>query len=210
MADDFPDTSAIAQEATKDLLADLNIQEQTIAREHDLKTKLYIWDNIIVHLNTLVSEDSAIHGLLLDVIDKLLELRELIEGYEVTELKLIAEEKSIVREINSHISDKNSGLQHKGWQLVKIVESKAKGKAQKFYKLEIAELKKLKRKFTELGLLIEKSKTIKINPSDGKTAITEFKREEEYYFLQLYRFASIYANVLGGLLIKEELLLRRR
>ena len=92
---------------------------------------------------------------------------------------------------------------------VKIEEASAKKKAKAFEKLEIKELKKLKRKFAELVRLIEESKAIKIKLTDTRGSPDEFKKEEEYYFLQILRFASTYTSILEGLITKEDEILRR-
>ena len=200
--EDFPDFAAIAQEAAKELLSGLHVEEQIIAEEHDLKLKLLVWDNIIEHLNTLISEKSQQHTLLLKVIDKSTDIRDLIDSYNVEELKLVAEEKGIVKKLESDIP-------HRKWKLVKIEEKQAKGKAKEFEKLEIKELKKLKVLFLELALLISKSKAIKIKTTDTRTDIEKFKKEEEYYFLQIWRFATTYYTVISNLITKEELLLEK-
>jgi len=202
MTEEFPDFAAIAQEAARDLLADINLQSQVIAREHDLKTKLLVWDNIIEHLNTLVAENSPQHRLLLSVVDKLTQIRDLIESYEVGELRFVSEEKAIAKKLSSDIG-------HRNWRLVKIEEQVLKKREKKFEKLEIDELKELKKQFFELGTLIEKSKAIKIKPTDTRTSLEKFKNEEEYYFLQIWRFASAYMRIISNLVTKEEILLRR-
>lgn len=202
MAEEFPDFASIAQEAAKDLIADINLQNQVIAREHDLKTKLLVWDNIIEHLNTLVAENSPQHRLLLSVVDKLTKIRDLIESYEVGELRFVSEEKAVAKKLSIDIG-------HRNWKLVKIDEQALKKREKKFDKLEIEELKQLKKQFFELGVLIEKSKAIKIKPTDTRTSPEKFKNEEEYYFLQIWRFAVSYMNVIADLINKEELVLKR-
>ena len=200
--ENFPDFAAIAQEAAKDLLIGLDIERNIVTKEHDLKLKLMVWDNIIEHLNTLVAENSGTHKLLLSVVDKLTELRNIIDSYEIKELKLVAEEKGIVKQLETD-------LLHRKWRLVRIEEQASKSKAKNFEKLEIKELAKLRKKFFELGLLIEKSKAINIELADTRKSPEEFKKEEEYYFLQIYKFATAYVDVLGDLVTKENMLLEK-
>lgn len=202
MAEEFSDFAAIAQEAAKDLLSGLDIEQKIVAEEHDLKTKLLMWDNIIEHLNALVAENSPQHRLLLSVVDRLTKIRDLIDSYEIEELRFVSEEKAVAKKLSIDMG-------HRNWKLVKIGEHVLKKKENKFKKLELRELKKLKKQFFELGILIEKSKAIKIKPADTRTSPEKFKNEEEYYFLQIWRFATSYINVIADLVNKEELVLKK-
>lgn len=184
-----------------DLRSFINIESQLINEEHDLLTKLMQWDPIIAHLEERIpSKEKAWIKLSDDVMESLIEIRDILTSGELQDLKFVKEEKSLFNQIKLDIA-------HKYWRAVKTDISTAKDKEKRVIKLEKNELKNLHSKFKALIKIMKNSKLMKFNiTSLDKSA---HKDLINYYFLQIFLFAQHYEHVFKHLLKKELIIYKK-
>lgn len=185
-----------ADEAVKELRKFIDTEAQFVQKEHELSAKLTSWDYVMIHLNERIPENMVhLHQLNKDVSDKLLEIREFVESEISTELKILQEEQQLLQNLTKE-------TRHRDWKLVKkaIIT-----KEEEALKLEEDELKELHTKFIELMKIMKRSKLIAAIEEDLTVSKEKEKYEklEEYYFLQIYKFARAYERIFRDLWRKE-------
>ncbi len=171
----------VADEAINDLRAFIDTEQQFVKEEHDFEAKMQQWDLVIAHLDERIPpEEEHLHKLNTEVADKLVEIRNIIESEELADLKIVKEEKKLMSK-------------HK-WKVVKKLEKKA-------LRLEKHELKKLHSEIIKLMKIIKKSESIAMDEEHLTRSKQkhEYKKIEEYYFLQIYKFLRAYERIFRNL-----------
>ena len=200
MAEKF-EWEEIADMAVEDLRAFVNTEERFVEEEHDLIDKLFAWDSIICHIEERLPDDSELHTLNLGISEKLIEIRDLLEQGPLHSIRIRKEEQHLLAKLREDVN-------HRDWRAVKKDISGEEAEEEKIIRLEAAELKLLQKKFTELLALAEAElKHLKKHVLHEKQK-EDFEKKEEYYYLQIFKFARAYEAIFRHLLEKEELLLR--
>ena len=128
----------------------------------------------------------------------------MIESGRLHDLRIIKEEEQILRQLEGDIK-------HKDWRAVKKGIDLEKGVEKQVLRLEKRELKELHSKFIDLMKLMKKSKLISSIEEDLTAAKEkeEYDKLEEYYFLQIYKFARAYERIFRHLWKKELILAKK-
>ena len=195
----------LADKAIAELREFVDTELQLVQEEHELHSKLMSWDYVIGHLDERIPADMTdLHDLNRQIADKLIEIRDLIESGRLHDLRIIKEEEQILRQLGGDIK-------HKDWKAVKKGIDLEKGVEKQVLRLEKRELKELHSKFIDLMKLMKKSKLISSIEEDLTAAKEkeEYDKLEEYYFLQIYKFARAYERILRHLWRKEMFLSRK-
>jgi len=193
------------QEYELEEYADCSIEEirnfidtelQLVKEKHDLCTKLLALSNIIMHLDERLPEN--LHKFNGKITDGLIEIQELIESGKFPDLKIIKEEKEILKKIEKE-------TEQRMWLAVKNNLNLESKKEKITVRLEKDELRELHKKFIDLMKLMKRSDLICAINED----LTKFKekekylQQEEYYFLQIYKFLRVYERIFRHLWKKE-------
>jgi transcriptional regulator with AAA-type ATPase domain len=180
-------------------LADLAVQEihqfidtgkQVVQQTHSLYAKLLAWDAVFQHI--MFNFPDEVQELNNDIEEILTELRTFLEESEHSELEILQEEEQHLQ----HLQDQP----HKEYRAIKRNEDQ-------LLRLELHELKMLHNYFSKLKHLIEREipKAIKKHAEQA----AQIEKNEEYYYVQIYKFAAAYENIFKQLLDKE-LILRKK
>ena len=185
----------------EDLHAFIDTESRFVEGEHELHEKLVFIDYVTAHLNERIPEDSSLHDLNQDIINRVLEMRELIEESSLHDLSIMKEEKHLLQ----HLED---DVKHRDWAAVKKSELKDEKKA---IRLELHELKEIHKGFNDIMDLLQKSSVksaIDKDLTDPKQK-HDYEQQAHYYFVQIHRFASTYERIFRHLIEKEKQLFKR-
>lgn len=195
----------LADMAIDDLRAFLDTESQLVQDEHELHSRLLSWDYVIGHLDERIPENKThLHELNGKIVDKLIEIRDLIESGKFHDLRIIKEENMILSKLKDNIKNRE-------WKAVRRDIDLETREEKQVLRLEKPELKELHSKFIDLMKLMKRSKLISAIEEDWNIAKEkeEYDKVEEYYFLQIYKFARAYEQVFKHLLEKELILSRK-
>ncbi len=175
----------------KFLRTNINVLKQFVQKKHDVEEKFAAYENIFRHLGEQIPHEGDRLSDLLDDFAKLaLQLRELIENSKLIDLSIIGEDKKILEKLDKKI-------EHVSWRAVikqnnNIIRVKEK------------ELKKLHSILISMMKVIKRSKLIPLDRFDKPKQ--EFKKLEEYYFVQIYKFIRAYERIFRHLWRKERII----
>ena len=184
----------LADDAVKELRGFLDTELQLVKEGHELSAKLQSWDNVIGHLDErLPAKAVELHKLSGNITKKLLEIRNFVEE-NLQNLEVLNENKQTLELLEESV-------EHRDWKAVKT----GMEDGQKIKRLNIDELKELHSKLIDLMKITKRSNLIKAlnddltDPKEKK----EYEKLEEYYFVQLYKFARAYERIFRHLWRKE-------
>lgn len=201
MADEY-EFWEFADMAVEELRSFIDTEEQLVKEEHKLIDKLYSWDYVFQHLDEMLAEDSGLHKLNYSLIEKLTDIREIIESGEIHDLAILQEEKSLLQHLEKDI-------EHRQWKAIKLDISEEETLEKKEIRLQKHELKQLHSMFIGIMRLIKSKLTPALKHLAVPNEKQKFKRAEEYYLLQIYKFARAYERIFRHLWRKERILLRK-
>lgn len=200
--DEMEELADLAIEALRRFI---DTEGQLVQEEHTLYSKLLSWDYIVWHLDERIPANMPhLHDLNGNIINKLIEIRDMVESGKLHELGIAREEKQIL----SHLEE---DVKHREWKAVrKDIDLETKEEKQ-VLRLEKRELRELHSKFLDLMKLMKRSRLISAIEEDLTVAKEKEKYEkvEEYYFLQIYKFARAYERIFRHLWEKELVLARK-
>ncbi len=182
----------------------IDTESQLVQEEHELSSKLSSWDYIIGHLDERIPADMKhLHEFNGKISDKVLEIRELIEAGELNDLRIIKEEKQMLSKLEEDVK-------HREWKAVRKDIDVETDEERRALRLEKSELKALHSGFIDLMKLMKRSKLISAIEEDLTVANDkeQYEKLEEYYFLQIYKFARAYERIFRHLWEKELVLER--
>lgn len=195
----------LADMAIEELRCFIDTESQSVEEEHDLHSKLLSWDYVILHLDERIPENMVhLRGLNDKISDKLTEIRDMIKSEELHELEIIKEEKQILTKLEKDVG-------HREWKAVRTDIDQETKEEKEVLRLKEEELKKLHSKFIDLMKIMKKSKLIKAIEEDlavGKEK-DQYKKLEEYYYVQIYKFIRAYEKIFRHLWDKELILARK-
>lgn len=177
----------------------IDLESKLIKKEHHFHTQLQSVDLIIGHLDERISEDAKhLHELNGQITDKLVEINKLVESDAMKDLSIVNEEKSVLKKLELDVD-------HKDWKAVKKDVSAELEDEKSSVNLGVFELHNLYVHFTELKNLIKKKTLIHAIKNDDLShkEKKEYEHLEEHYFMQIYKFVSLYQHVFKHLLKKE-------
>lgn len=183
----------------------IDTELQLVNEEHDIRSKLLEWDYVIGHLSERIPEGMVhLHDFNKKVSDKLLEIREFVESGDLKHLHIEKEEEQILKQLREDV-------EHRDWRAVKKDIDLETEEVKRISRLEREELKELHSKFIDLMKLMKRSKLISAIEEDLTIPKEKEKYEklEEYYFLQIYKFARAYERIFRHLWRKESILARK-
>ncbi len=183
----------------------IDTESQLVQQEHDLSSKLTSWDYIIGHLDERIPANMGhLHTLNGKIAEKLVGIRALIESDRMKDLSIVKEEKEILLKLEVDIK-------HRDWRAVRKDVKAEKKDEKKALRLEKHELRELHYLFIDLMKLMKRSKLIEAIEEDLTSAKgkMEYEKLEEYYFLQIYKFARAYERIFRHLWKKELVLARK-
>ncbi len=196
------DWEDVADSLIEDLHAFVDTESRFVQEEHELHEKLVFIDNIFAHLDERITEDQDhLHVLNQAIIDKVLEMRELIETSSLHELSLVKEEQHLLQ----HLED---DVKHRDWAAIKTPALKDEKKA---LRLELHELKGIHSGFKDIIDLLQKSKVKQAIDADisNPKQKEDYEQQAHYYFVQIHRFASTYERIFRHLIEKEKILFKK-
>jgi|SRR3989338_6250401 len=195
----------LADMAIRELREFIDTEKQLVQEEHELLSKLQSCDYIIGHLDERIpSSMTHLHELNRNIAEKLVEIRELIESGTLNELRVLKEEEQILQQLRGDI-------EHGNWRAVrKDIDLETRDEEQ-IVRLEKRELRDLHSKFIDLMKLMKRSKLISAIEEDLTVPKEkeEYEKLEEYYFLQLYKFARAYERIFRHLWRKNLILSKK-
>ena len=196
------ESEEMADFAVHELREFIETESQFVQEEHDLHTKLLSWDYIIIHLTESIPQEMThVHALNDAIAEKLMEIREVVESGRLQDLKIIQEEAQTLGSIETRARNKD-------WRAVKSSIAEGIEEENAVLRLEEQELKDLHDMFLELMKLMKRSSLV--SAIDADLTINQEKekyiKQEEYYFLALYKFVRAYESVLRNLWRKERAL----
>ena len=194
-------TEEAADGSIKEFREFIHVEQQFVQTEHNLYDALLGWNNIIIHLQESLHDKHHLYELNEEIMMKVYEMTELVQGGMLHDLSLINEEKHIWLQLNKDVK-------HRKWKAVKRDIDLAKKEENKVLKLEKEELIHIHSKFADLMRLMKKSNLIHALDEDltVEKQKHEYERVEEYYFIQIYKFARAYEHIFRHLWKKELIL----
>ena len=204
MAEEY-EMEELADMAIAELSSFISTESQFVEEEHELSSKLMSWDYVIGHLDERIpSEMDTLHEFNRKIAEKLLEIRELSESGRFRDLRILEEDREILQKLAVDV-------RHRNWKAVTADVASERQEEVKSLRLKKRELKELHSKFLELMKLMKTSRLIEAIEESLATAKEkeEFEKLEEYYFLQIYKFARAYERIFRDLWRKEKMLAGR-
>ncbi len=189
----------VADMAIEHLREFVDTEKQLVQEEHELLSKLQSWDYIIGHLDERIPANLAhLHELNRKIAEKLIEIRDLIESGRLHDLRILKEEEQILQQLHRDV-------EHRDWRAVRKEIDLERREEKNVIGLEKTELEDLHSKFTDLMKLMKRSELISAIEEDLTTPKEkeEYEKPEEYYFLQIYKFARAYERIFRHLWRKE-------
>ena len=203
--EEFYEMEEFADMAIDELKSFLNEENKFVEEEHNLLDKLMSWDYVVLHIDERIPEEMEhIHELSCEISSQLIEIRDLIESGKLQDLKFVKEEEHILSKLKEDID-------HKNWKVVKSDIIQEKKDEKKVLRLEKHELTGLYVRFAKLTKFMKEShlKDVIDKDSLSETEKDEFVKKEEYYFLEIYKFAKAYETIFKQLLEKEKHLFKK-
>ncbi len=191
--------------AVDELRSFIDTEQQSIEQEHALIDKLHTWTYVIEHLDERIPANREdLHELSGRISEKLVEIRDLVESDMLKDLSIEKEEKLLLGKLREDVK-------HREWKAVKKDIKSDKRKQKKTLRLEKKELKQLHSLFIDLMKIMKRSKLIKSLDKSltSEKTIDDYKAQEEYYFIQIYKFARAYERIFRQLWEKELLLVEK-
>jgi hypothetical protein len=189
------DYEELADMAIDNLREFIHTEKQLVHEEHELELKMGSLSYCIEHLEERIPKEmDNLLQLNHDVMQKLIEINDEVQEGELQGLQIIKDK--------DHKLDES--VKHRDWKAIKKEEDK-------IVHLTKKELKELHSDFIDLMKLLKRSKLIKAIEEDLTIPKEKEKYEklEEYYFLQIYKFARAYERIFRHLLKKEMILARK-
>jgi len=189
----------LADNAVDRLRDHIDTEQQEIKEKHELHEKLLAWDHIFTHnCAKIPPELNHLHELNDHIHTKIEQIRQLIESDMMRDLTFLTEEENIMATLNEDIK-------HRDWRACRKDIDLETQKVKEDVNLEKEELKELHTKFIDLMKLMEHS--VLLNAIKQDLSILKQKHEyeklEEYYFLQVYKFANAYEAIFRHLWKKK-------
>ncbi|MBR9691748.1 hypothetical protein GOV06_03090 [Candidatus Woesearchaeota archaeon] len=204
MPEDY-EMEEFADMAIGELREFIDTELQLVNEEHELSSKLMSWDYVIGHLDERIPANMThLHALNGKITEKLVEIRALVESDRMRDLSIVKEEEETLLKLRADVK-------HRDWRAVKK-DVKAEEKEEKrALRLEKRELRQLHSLFIDLMKLMKRSKLIEAIEEDlaSEKGKEEYEKLEEYYFLQIYKFAKAYERIFRHLWEKELVLARK-
>ena len=194
-------TEEAADGSIKEFREFIHVEQQFVQTEHNLYDALLGWNNIIIHLQESLHDKHHLYELNEEIMMKVYEMTELVQGGMLHDLSLIDEEKRIWQKLKEDVK-------HRKWKAVKRDIDTAKKEENKVLRLEKEELIHIRSRFADLMKLMKKSNLIHALNEDliVEKQKHEYERVEEYYFIQIYKFARAYEHIFRHLWKKELIL----
>ncbi len=183
----------------KKVISDLNefvdLENQFIKKEHELKTIIISMDSIILHLDDIIPNNAQLaQELNNNISGKLKKIVLSIEQEEQKEVYFENEEAELITKLEKDLA-------HRDWKAIRRDVALEEQDEKSILRLEEEELRELNRHFKELAELIQKS-------LPSLTQDAELKKSMEY-FNHLYRVATAYEKIFKDLWVKESVLFKQ-
>ena len=193
----------IADAAVDELREFVHTEQQFVHQEHKLMDCIQGMHNMLFHLIEIIpSEMTHLCDLHKEVSLKLVEIDKLVSSDTVLHLRFAKEETKLLAKLAAD-------EKHRDWRAVKGEIQQEETVEHSLLRAEARELKELHRLFHELMQMMEKSNVLKVLDRDltRPEQKEKFAKQEEYYFLQFYKFAKAYETIFRHLFEKERRLL---
>ena len=194
-----------ADECVRDLRRYIETENQLVVDRHDLELKLGAIDYINDHLMYLIGEETG----------PLVDLNHTIQLGTLKITKFIKDKKLgdiiFVKEQKHNLDKLTSDIEHKDWRAVFGDIKAGIAAEQNMDKVKRDELKALHEQFVDMMREMKKSKIIQALDKDmtlKKDKKDYVKKEEEHYFIEVYKFYRAYERILRHLWRKENHLAR--
>ena len=202
MAKDY-EMEELADEGIKDIRDFLDVEGQALDAEHELLGKMQSWDYVFGHLDERIPASAKkVHELNRKIIEKFLVMRGLVESGRLKNLSLVDEQKSILAKLPADV-------EHRDWRAVRDDLESDEGKELGAVRLSEVELSHIHGHFLDLMRIMKTGNLVKALKEDLTEAKEkeEYKKAEEFYFVQIYKFARAYERIFRHLWRKERRLL---
>ena len=188
-----------ADQSIEEIREFIDVENQFITEECDLKDRVYNLQIIIGHIDERVLEDmKEIHKITRKISRLLVVLLRALKQGPLINAKLLREEEEVLVQLKSDV-------EHRNWRLVVDRITSEKDKEEKVVRLEIQNIKAIHKAIIGLMREMKKSKHVPTTDANLKKhkAKEKFKKQEEYYLLQIYKTLRAYERILRHLWRKE-------
>ncbi|MFH1850573.1 MAG: hypothetical protein ABH879_10440 [archaeon] len=187
----------VADWAIEECRCFIHTESQAIADEHDLYQRLLAWHNVIGHLEERCPEELLeLNGKIAEILH---ELTRLVEEGSLKDLEFRKEEQGLLKQLDDDVK-------HRDWMAVKRDMASEENEQRGVIRLQDNELEQVHALFMRLLRLMKEG--VAHDPSVER-AKDEFERAEEYYLLEIYKFARAYERIFRHLWKKERILTRK-
>ena len=190
-----------ADEAVEELRAFIDTEQQTVKGNHDFHNKLLSWAAIFNRLYELCPDGSDLEKLNFEVVDEISEITAVVDEGALQGLRIEKEDAALLGKLENDV-------QHREWRAVKHDIDKAKALEKEAIRLHKDEIKVLHKKFIGIMRMMKKKLKPALEHLTAENKKKDFERQEEYYFLQMYKFTRAYERIFRHLWKKERILLR--
>ncbi|MBR9675475.1 hypothetical protein GOV05_00520 [Candidatus Woesearchaeota archaeon] len=181
----------------------INTEKQFVEKEHELEDIFAALFHHVFVLDQEVIPDNMtkLHELNGEINDVLSEIEGYLNEKQIDNLQ-------IIREFGDDFKKLGENVEHREW--VALRENLEK-KSRKELGLKKEELKDLHSMFIKIMKLVKKNKLIKTLEENLLTdkQKSEFKKKEEFYFVQIYKCVKAYERIFRHLWRKERILLKK-
>jgi len=194
-----------ADMAIDELKEFVHTEQQFVHQEHKLIDCIQGMHNVLAHIDERISpEMTHLHKLYHEITAKFLEIEKFVESDTVLHLRFAKEETKLLSKLAADVK-------HRDWRAVKGEIQDEETVEHSLLRAEARELKELHKHFLELMRMMEKSNVLKVLDRDltQPEQKEQFAKQEEYYFLQFYKFARAYEQIFRHLFEKERRLLAK-
>jgi len=177
----------------------IDVEKQVIKADHDLFSKLSSWIYVLDHLDqNLPDSMKHLHELNGKISDLVWGIMDFVQEKGLEDLKIEKEEEKVLEQLKDDVN-------HKDWRAVNRDIEVEKKLEEESIRLEEKELKELHSLFDNVMTLIKEGFKDAIE-EDAATPKQkhEYERQEEYYFMEMYKFAKTYEDIFRHLLEKEK------
>ena len=190
-----------ADQAVDELREFIDTEKQLILHEHSFIDKLNAWDVVIMHFDERVPKEArALHDLTQVISLRLNAIRDLVNSDRLKHVRFVKEERK-------HQQRLAKDIKHRNWQAVKKDIAGERQEEQKELRLEVAELRNLRKLLLDLKTIMRRSKLILTHQASETQDKANYEQLEHYYLLQIYKFVWAYERIFYQLWQKEKGLL---
>lgn len=204
--EDYSDMEEVADRAINNLREFIDTEKQFITKEHELHEKLYNMDAIYGHLmENMPQKYLYLHELNHKVWEEIQSIELFIQEHKLEGVGFVKEDKE-----NLKILEKN--IEARNWQAAIVEIDKKTKKVKKVTRVEQETIKELHGKIVKVMIWLKGQNLKKALEHDvaDKKLKKEYKKKEEYYFAEIYKFLRAYERILRHIWKKENMLSRKK